>query len=137
MHLSDVACPLTLDAWLACISMIFLLRTYLGLRTTLYVLCILLGFLSMLVQQLLEIACALVTHHVMHAMTPLSRLLPVNHDQHALQACARLSIPMHQVDAHNVVPVWVASDKKETAARTIRKKIHSKLPIFLTVSQSH
>ena len=50
-----------------------------------------------------------------------------------LQACARLSIPMHQVDAHNVVPVWVASDKKETAARTIRKKIHTKLPTFLTV----
>lgn len=85
------------------------------------------GFLLRLVQQLQEIACAFVT--------PLSLLLPVSHDQHALQACARLSIPMHQVDAHNVVPVWVASDKKETAARTIRKKIHSKLPIFLTVSQ--
>ena len=45
----------------------------------------------------------------------------------------RLSIPMHQVDAHNVVPVWEASDKKETAARTIRKKIHTKLPMYLTV----
>ncbi|KAL3156827.1 hypothetical protein ABBQ38_001097 [Trebouxia sp. C0009 RCD-2024] len=44
----------------------------------------------------------------------------------------QLSIPMHQVDAHNVVPVWDASDKKETAARTIRKKIHTKLPGYLT-----
>ncbi|DBA93622.1 hypothetical protein WJX82_009822 [Trebouxia sp. C0006] len=42
-----------------------------------------------------------------------------------------LSIPMHEVDTHNVVPVWEASDKKETAARTIRKKIHTKLPIYL------
>lgn len=50
-----------------------------------------------------------------------------------LQTRDRLSIPMHQVDAHNVVPVWEASDKKETAARTIRKKIHTKLPTYLTV----
>lgn len=28
-----------------------------------------------------------------------------------------------EVDAHNVVPVWVASDKQEVGARTIRKKI--------------
>lgn len=55
-----------------------------------------------------------------------------------LQTRDRLSIPMHQVDAHNVVPVWDASDKKETAARTIRKKIHTKLPIYLTVlTDSH
>ena len=40
---------------------------------------------------------------------------------------------MHEVDPHNVVPVWEASDKQETAARTIRKKIHTKLPIFLEV----
>eukprot|EP00808_Paulinella_micropora_P014546 g83282.t1 len=37
-----------------------------------------------------------------------------------------------QVDAHNVVPVWIASDKKETAARTIRSKINSKKGVFLT-----
>lgn len=50
-----------------------------------------------------------------------------------LQTCDRMSIPMHQVDAHNVVPVWIASDKKETGARTIRKKIHTKLPTYLEV----
>jgi len=40
---------------------------------------------------------------------------------------------MHEVDTHNVVPLWEASDKKETAARTIRKKIHTKLPVYLEV----
>jgi deoxyribodipyrimidine photo-lyase len=42
------------------------------------------------------------------------------------------SIPVHQVDAHNIVPVWVASDKIEYAARTIRRKIEDKLGRFLT-----
>eukprot|EP00917_Polyrhabdina_sp_WS-2016_P027041 GHVP01057847.1.p1 GENE.GHVP01057847.1~~GHVP01057847.1.p1 ORF type:complete len:241 (-),score=46.84 GHVP01057847.1:48-770(-) len=37
-----------------------------------------------------------------------------------------------QVDAHNIVPVWEASPKQETAARTIRPKIENLLPQFLT-----
>ncbi|XP_013183955.2 deoxyribodipyrimidine photo-lyase [Amyelois transitella] len=41
-------------------------------------------------------------------------------------------VPLIQVDAHNVVPCWVASDKQEYSARTIRKKITSKLDEFLT-----
>ena len=40
--------------------------------------------------------------------------------------------PHYEVDAHNVVPVWVASDKKEVGARTIRKKITERLPEYLT-----
>lgn len=36
-----------------------------------------------------------------------------------------------QVDAHNIVPVWLASDKLEYAARTIRPKIHKQLDRFL------
>ena len=36
---------------------------------------------------------------------------------------------LYQVDAHNIVPVWVTSDKQEYAARTIRKKVIFK---FLT-----
>jgi deoxyribodipyrimidine photo-lyase len=32
-------------------------------------------------------------------------------------------VPFHEVDAHNVVPVWVASDKREYGARTIRPKV--------------
>lgn len=41
-------------------------------------------------------------------------------------------VPFVQVDAHNIVPIWVASDKQEYAARTIRNKINSKLSEFLT-----
>ncbi|KAL4608184.1 Deoxyribodipyrimidine photo-lyase-like [Arapaima gigas] len=37
-----------------------------------------------------------------------------------------------QVDAHNIVPCWVASDKQEYSARTIRGKITKLLPEFLT-----
>lgn len=37
-----------------------------------------------------------------------------------------------QVDAHNIVPCWVTSDKLEYAARTIRNKVNSKLKEFLT-----
>lgn len=40
-------------------------------------------------------------------------------------------VAVHEVDAHNVVPVWVATDKLEYAARTIRTKIHRHLPTFL------
>jgi len=44
----------------------------------------------------------------------------------------KINIPLVQVDAHNVVPVWEASPKLEYAARTIRPKITSHLPEFLT-----
>eukprot|EP00590_Aulacoseira_subarctica_P006227 CAMPEP_0172422316 /NCGR_PEP_ID=MMETSP1064-20121228/8478_1 /TAXON_ID=202472 /ORGANISM="Aulacoseira subarctica , Strain CCAP 1002/5" /LENGTH=466 /DNA_ID=CAMNT_0013163123 /DNA_START=380 /DNA_END=1780 /DNA_ORIENTATION=- len=40
--------------------------------------------------------------------------------------------PFYQVDAHNVVPVWFASDKKEVGARTLRPRINKLLPDFLT-----
>ncbi|XP_061493559.1 deoxyribodipyrimidine photo-lyase-like isoform X1 [Rhineura floridana] len=41
-------------------------------------------------------------------------------------------VPFVQVDAHNIVPCWVASDKQEYGARTIRRKIHDRLAEFLT-----
>ena len=41
-------------------------------------------------------------------------------------------IPLVQVDAHNVVPCWIASPKLEYGARTIRSKIQNRLPEFLT-----
>lgn len=41
-------------------------------------------------------------------------------------------IALCQVDAHNIVPIWIASEKQEYAARTIRKKINEKLDIYLT-----
>ncbi|OAY80026.1 Deoxyribodipyrimidine photo-lyase [Ananas comosus] len=36
-----------------------------------------------------------------------------------------------KVDAHNVVPVWAASDHLEYSARTLRSKIHRLLPEYL------
>lgn len=42
-----------------------------------------------------------------------------------------LSIPLVEVDTHNIVPCWVASQKKEFAARTFRPKIHRLLQDFL------
>jgi deoxyribodipyrimidine photo-lyase len=42
-----------------------------------------------------------------------------------------LQIPFHEVDAHNIVPCRVVSDKREYAAATIRPKIHRSLDTFL------
>ena len=44
----------------------------------------------------------------------------------------RISIPVHQVDAHNIVPLWMVSERKEFAAHTTRTKINSLLENFLT-----
>ncbi|KAL7486825.1 hypothetical protein ACHAW6_015508 [Cyclotella cf. meneghiniana] len=37
----------------------------------------------------------------------------------------RDNVPLYQVDAHNIVPVWMASNKREVGARTLRPKIHN------------
>lgn len=42
-----------------------------------------------------------------------------------------LTMPLIEVDAHNVVPLWVASDKQEWGAYTLRPKIHRLLPEYL------
>ena len=41
-------------------------------------------------------------------------------------------VTLIEVDAHNVVPLWVTSQKQEWAARTIRPKITGCLPKYLT-----
>jgi len=43
----------------------------------------------------------------------------------------RLRIPFYEVDAHNIVPCDVVSDKREFAAATFRPKIHRFLDSFL------
>lgn len=40
-------------------------------------------------------------------------------------------VSIHEVDAHNIVPVCVASNKLEYGARTIRRKINNLLPDYL------
>eukprot|EP00912_Choanoflagellata_sp_UC4_P000007 UC4_evm1s7 len=49
----------------------------------------------------------------------------------AANSLQELGIPLWQVDAHNVVPCWIASDKLEYAARTIRPKIMNRLSHWL------
>ena len=45
--------------------------------------------------------------------------------------CQDMGIPMWQVDAHNVVPVWFAADKRQVGARTLRPRIHRVVQDFL------
>ncbi|MCE1190101.1 MAG: deoxyribodipyrimidine photo-lyase [Ignavibacteria bacterium] len=42
-----------------------------------------------------------------------------------------INIPFYEVDAHNIVPCLLTSDKTEYGAYTIRPKIHRRLPEFL------
>ncbi len=42
-----------------------------------------------------------------------------------------IDVPVVEVDARNIVPCWIASDKQEYGARTIRPKIHRLLSDFL------
>ena len=43
----------------------------------------------------------------------------------------KIHIPFSEVDAHNIVPCWIASPKGDYAARTFRPKIRRALPEFL------
>jgi len=45
---------------------------------------------------------------------------------------ARLHVPFYEVDAHNIVPCWMASSKQEYGAYTLRPKLKRLLPDFLT-----
>lgn len=64
-------------------------------------------------------------------MSPLRRPF-----QQQKQIADTLACPVYVVDAHNVVPLWVASDKQEFAARTIRPKLHRHLSRYLTAYES-
>jgi deoxyribodipyrimidine photo-lyase len=43
----------------------------------------------------------------------------------------KIETPFYEVDAHNIVPCWIASAKQEWAAYTFRPKINRLLPEFL------
>ena len=43
-----------------------------------------------------------------------------------------IDIPFHEVDAHNIVPCWIASSKQEYAARTLRPRLHLLSSEFLS-----
>lgn len=50
----------------------------------------------------------------------------------ALKTVLPNEIPIFQVDAHNIVPVWITSDKQEPTASQLRKKITPHLSTYLT-----
>lgn len=49
-----------------------------------------------------------------------------------LAVAQQLSCAFYEVDAHNIVPCWLASPKQEYAARTIRPKLNALQGEFLT-----
>ncbi len=48
-----------------------------------------------------------------------------------LRVAERITIPFHEVDAHNIIPCRFISDKQEYSAFTLRKKVERLLPQFL------
>ncbi|MCX6141115.1 MAG: deoxyribodipyrimidine photo-lyase, partial [Candidatus Kapabacteria bacterium] len=57
---------------------------------------------------------------------------PLHNSQRWIDSVVASSdFPVHQVDAHNIVPCWHVSQKQEFAAYTIRPKINRLLPDFL------
>lgn len=48
------------------------------------------------------------------------------------QVLKKIDIPFYEVDAHNIVPCFNATDHAEYAARTIRPKIHDQLDHYLS-----
>lgn len=47
------------------------------------------------------------------------------------EVARRIDIPIYELDAHNIIPCWIASPKQEYGAYTIRPKINRLLPEFL------
>lgn len=58
---------------------------------------------------------------------------PVKYSRGWKKHLSKLEIPLYEVDAHNIVPVWTASPKQEFGAYTLRPKLKKLLPEFLTV----
>jgi deoxyribodipyrimidine photo-lyase len=48
------------------------------------------------------------------------------------QLAQKIQIPFYEVDAHNIVPCWLASNKQEFGAYTIRPKIKKQINEYLT-----
>ncbi|MBD3414576.1 MAG: deoxyribodipyrimidine photo-lyase [Candidatus Aminicenantes bacterium] len=44
----------------------------------------------------------------------------------------KVDLPVFEVDAHNIIPTWISSDKQEYAAYTFRPKVKKLLNEFLT-----
>jgi len=47
------------------------------------------------------------------------------------EVCKETDVTIYEVDAHNIVPCWLASNKREWGAATLRRKLAQLLPDFL------
>lgn len=78
------------------------------------------------VETLLELAR---THAVGRVVTDFSPLrIQREWKSRFADACPVL---VEEVDAHNIVPAWIASPKAEIGARTLRPKLHKLVPAYL------
>lgn len=70
--------------------------------------------------------------HARGASALVSDFSPLRHHR-AWQAeiVKKVAIPFYEVDAHNIVPAWVASQKQEFGAYTLRPKLHRLLPEYV------
>jgi deoxyribodipyrimidine photo-lyase len=64
-----------------------------------------------------------------HASIVITDFSPLRHFRQWKEVQARpilngAAIPFYQVDAHNIVPVWIAADKRQVGARTLRPRIN-------------
>jgi len=67
-----------------------------------------------------------------NASTLITDFSPLKLSQKWKQAVAeKLQIPFLEIDAHNIIPCWLASDKEEYAARTFHPKVHRLLDTYL------
>ncbi|KAJ0248081.1 Deoxyribodipyrimidine photo-lyase [Hirschfeldia incana] len=66
-----------------------------------------------------------------HLVTDFSPLREIRSCKEEVVKRTSVSLTVHEVDAHNVVPMWTASGKLEYSARTLRGKINKLLPEYL------
>jgi len=69
------------------------------------------------------------TNNVGYLITDFSPLK--NKKQWADKVMSETKVPFDEVDTHNIIPVWITSQKQEFGAYTIRPKIHKLLPKYL------
>lgn len=82
------------------------------------------------VQEVLAIAGQIQAGLVVTDFSPLR--LPRQWRTDLAAAADRTGLAVWEIDAHNLIPCWLASDKLEFAARTLRPKIQRQLAAWLT-----
>ena len=84
-----------------------------------------------------SVGASVSSHCVDDALAVVCDMSPLRHhrdwtERQAAFLFENAGVPLYQVDAHNVVPVWEASGKREVGARTLRPKINSVFASYCT-----